>query len=649
MENKDKNYQSSSIKVLKGLEAVRKRPGMYIGDTNSSGMSHMIAEIVDNSVDEALAGYCNNIIVTIGENGFASIEDNGRGIPVDIHPEEGISAATLSLTVLHAGGKFDNDEDDSGYKVSGGLHGVGSSVVNALSSHLTLEIQREGFHWKQEFKEGIPVTDLIKGEPSDKNGTKISFHIDFSIFKDYEDEDRQLDWEREAIVKMLSSSAYLNPGLGITLIDQVNETEQTWKAETFADILDIISANKKETIIAGPLVTNETVETKQGKVEVDLAFRIHGQRESTISSYANNVITPQGGTHESGFRSALLRAINVYSDQEKLSKEKFSAEDVREGVVAAISVKITNPRFANQTKDKLLNTECTGAVQSVTYQLIMRFFEENPKIAKEVINRALLAQRAREAAEKARNLVERKNPLQIGSLPGKLADCSSKDPVISELYIVEGDSAGGSAKQGRDRRTQAILPLKGKPLNVQKAKNLSEPLDSEEIGNIITVMGCGTLEHFNIEKLKYHKIIIMADADVDGAHIVTLLITVFHKYTKELIENGHVYVAMPPLYQVRRGKNEVHWIQDDESLDAFFEDKDKTKYSVQRFKGLGEMNPEQLWSTTLDPENRSLMQLKYIDDLAEMDEETFDLLMGAKVPPRREFIEANAQYADIDI
>ena len=643
-------YGANQIEVLEGLEAVRKRPGMYIGDTNEHGMVHMIAEIVDNSIDEAMAGYCDEIEIVIGKDGYASIEDNGRGIPVGINEKMGVSAATVALTVLHAGGKFNNSDDGSVYKSSGGLHGVGASVVNALSSKLTLEVKREGYYWHQVFEEGIPLKTLYKGIPTTETGTKIEFFVDFSIFKDYEDFDRKLNWDVESLKSKMNSSAHLNPNLRIKLINNVDEENPEhfeWYADSFGDILSVISPNTS-TPIMGPIVCSEIIETKNdGKVSVDLAFQLHSDRASQISSYANNIVTPSGGSHEAGFRSALLKAFNNYGENNNLTKEKLTAEDVREGMVAAISVRLTEPRFANQTKDKLLNTECMGAVNSVTYRAINKYFEENPKHAKSVIQRAVNAQKARAAAEKARQLVERKNPLSVGSLPGKLADCQSSDPTECELYIVEGDSAGGSAKQGRDRKVQAILPMKGKSLNVQKVSDNSTALKSEEIKNIVQVLGCGVLSSFNIEKLKYHKIIIMTDADVDGEHIVTLLLSLFNKFLPELILNGHLYVANPPLYRVKRGNNEPLWFSSDEDLDEYFKEHDKSKYDVQRFKGLGEMNPEQLFNTTMCPEQRSLSQIAY--ENYETDQLTFELLMGKDVPPRRSFIEENAQYAVLDI
>ncbi len=644
------SYSGSDIKILKGLEPVRQRPGMYIGETNEKGMAHLVKEIFDNSVDEAIAGYCDTIKVEIGPDGYASIEDNGRGIPVDIHPEEGISAATLVFTKLHAGGKF-NNAGESGYKVSGGLHGVGASVTNALSRKLIVEIFRNGKHYRQEFEKGIAQTDLeVVGEvPEDKTGTKVSFWVDFTIMKDDEDEDKQLEWDVERIKDFLSSSSYLNPKLKIIFKDGVDDKTYEWMANSFSEILDVITPSGMKERILPVLSENTIVETKKGNVEVDLAFTLHVGRGFVIQSYANGVITPQGGSHETGFKTALLRAVNNYGENAGILKEKLSAEDVREGVVAAIAVKVVEPRFANQTKDKLQNSECNGAVSSVTYKLLSEYFEENPKEAKAVVHRALQAQKARLAAEKASEMVNRKSPLSIGGLPGKLADCQSTDPAECELYLVEGDSAGGSAKQGRDRNTQAILPLKGKPLNVEKT-TAHKALKSEEIDNIIQVLGCGVLDSFDIEKLKYHKVVIMTDADVDGEHILTLLLTLFHRFMPELIENGHIYVAMPPLYRVKQGKDKVYWIQNDEELEAFFEGKDKSKFNVQRFKGLGEMNPEQLWDTTMNPDTRSLMQISYCDVEGEEEKDggVFDLLMGQKVPPRRAFIEANSDFQHID-
>ena len=651
-------YDGSQIKVLEGLEAVRKRPGMYIGDTGIKGYHHCLWEIVDNSIDEHMAGHCNRIEVTLHKDGSASVKDNGRGIPVDIHPTEGISAATVVMTVLHAGGKFENETGQSAYKTSGGLHGVGASVVNALSSKFELTIERDGGQFFQRFSGGgKPEAPLNQIGSSNSHGTSVRFWLDATIFRAEEDEPIPI-FEHETISKSLSTRAHLNPGLHVLFTDEIAGNASEWKADSFMEILDVISDNKSTPVLPS-LSATETVSTKSGNVDVMVAFRIHAERNCIISSFANNIITRQGGTHEAGFRTALLRAYNKYADDNKLTKEPFTAEDVREGLVAAISVRLTEPRFSGQTKESLANTECSGAVNTVTYQTINRFFEENPKIAKAAIARAEFAAKARNAAEKARDLVLRKNPLSIGSLPGKLADCQEEDPSLCELYIVEGDSAGGSAKQGRDRKTQAILPLKGKPLNVQKLDDVGKGLKSEEIANIVTVLGCGAGPSFDVSKLRYHKIIFMTDADVDGAHITTLLLTLLHRYMPGLIESGHIYVAMPPLYRVRKGKGDPNWIRDDNELETFFASHGgRDGWDVQRFKGLGEMNPEQLWETTMDPATRSLIQIGYTapdtDSAGEtlrgrdIDESVFELLMGDEVPPRRQFIEERAGYARID-
>ena len=643
------SYTGSQIKILRGLEAVRKRPGMYIGDVGVKGYHHCLWEIVDNCIDEHMAGHCNKIDVRLHKDGSASVQDNGRGIPVDIHPEEGISAATVVMTILHAGGKFENESEESGYKTTGGLHGVGASVVNALSDRFEMTIERDGAMWYQQFELGVPLEPLKRVKNSANRGTAIRFNLDRSIFKEEENEIKP-DFSSATISKSLSTRAYLNPGLKITFADENTGEELSWAAESFAQILDVVTDLRSEPVLPTQAIS-EKVETKNGNVEVMLAFRVHGERAASIMSFANNILTPQGGTHESGFRTALLRAYNKYAEDNKLTKEPFVAEDVREGLVAAIAVRVVDPKFSGQTKDKLANTECSGAVQTVTYQLLSKFFEENPRIAKNAIARADRAARARAAADKARELVERKNPLSIGSLPGKLADCQEEDPALCELYIVEGDSAGGSAKQGRERKNQAILPLKGKPLNVWRIDDVAKGLKSEEIQNIVQVLGCGAGPSFDVNKLRYHKIFLMTDADVDGAHITTLLLTVFHAYMPGLIENGHIYVAMPPLYRVRKGKGDPHWIHDDNALQAFFASHGGQEgWDVQRFKGLGEMNPEQLWDTTMNPVTRSVMQITYSDSTnARADDPTFEMLMGPEVPPRRAFIEDRAGYARVDI
>lgn len=647
-------YDGSQIKVLEGLEAVRKRPGMYIGDTGVRGYHHCAWEIIDNAVDEHLAGHCTRIDVRMHEDGSVSVRDNGRGIPVDIHPDKGIAAATVVMTVLHAGGKFENESGTSAYKTSGGLHGVGASVVNALSTRFEMTIERDGGRYVQVFENGgHPQEPLRRVGDSAGHGTTIHFMLDRSIFK-IEDDEPVPEFNFETIETSLSTRAHLNPGLTISFTVDKTQSTKEWCVTNFAEILDIVSP-LRTTPVLPVLSVHETVDTKNGDVEVMLAFRVHDERQGNVMSFANNIITPQGGTHEAGFRSALLKAYNKYADDNKLIKEPFVAEDVREGLVAAISVRLTEPRFAGQTKDKLANTECTGATTSVTYQALTRFFEENPKIAKAAIARAERAAKARNAADRAREMVERKNPLSIGSLPGKLADCQESDPTLCELYIVEGESAGGSAKQGRDRKTQAILPLKGKPLNVQRLDDVAKGLKSEEIQNIAQALGCGAGPSFDVSKLRYHKIIIMTDADVDGAHITTLLLTLIHNYMPGLIEGGHVYQAMPPLYRARKGKSQPHWIRDDAELNAFFATRDdRAGWEVQRFKGLGEMNAEQLWETTMDPATRSLMQIQYSDeppreDGTRVDQDMFELLMGPEVPPRRAFIEERAGYANLDI
>lgn len=642
-------YDGSQIKVLEGLEAVRKRPGMYIGDTGIKGYHHCLWEIVDNSIDEHMAGHCSKIEVSLHQDGSVSVKDNGRGIPVDIHPTEGISAATVVMTILHAGGKFENESGQSAYKTSGGLHGVGASVVNALSTKFELTIERDGGKFFQRFVNGgKPEAALARTSDSSEHGTTVRFWLDPLIFAAQDDEPIP-QFVHDTISQSLSTRAHLNPGLHVVFNDELTGKASEWKAETFGEILDVISDNKNPPVLPAISAASK-VETKAGDVDVMVAFRVHHERQSIIASFANNIITRQGGSHEAGFRTAVLKAYNKYAEDNKLTKESFTAEDVREGLVAAVSVRITEPRFSGQTKESLANTECSGAVNSVTYQAIMRYFEENPKVAKAAISRAEHAAKARAAAEKARSLVDRKSVLNIGSLPGKLADCQEEDPSMCELYIVEGDSAGGSAKQGRDRKTQAILPLKGKPLNVQKLEHVGEGLKSEEISNIATVLGCGAGPSFDLQKLRYHKVIIMTDADVDGSHIMTLLLTLFHRYMPGLIDGGHVYTAMPPLYRARKGKGDPHWIRDDAALEAFFASRGgREGWDVQRFKGLGEMNPEQLWETTMDPATRSLIRINYSSEQErEEDENVFELLMGKEVPPRREFIVNKAGFARVD-
>ena len=644
-------YDASKIKTLKGLEAVRKRPGMYIGDTGFKGFHHCLWEIVDNSVDEAMAGFCDRIEVTLHQDGSASVADNGRGIPVDIKQDDDRSpkrsAAEIVLTELHAGGKFDN-EGGGAYKTSGGLHGVGASVVNALSTRLLLDIERDGYHWMQEFENGgTPKAPLARGAASKRHGTTLRFWPDMSIFEAEEGED-PLVFDPQVVAKSLSTRAHLNPGLQIVFRDERSGEEKTWKAESFAEILDDLAPPVEGGV--GPLSAQGVVATSAGDVEVMVAMRLQPNRVRVIGAYANNIVTPDGGTHEAGFRAALLKAFNTYAQANGLVKEPLTADDVQEGLVAAVAVRITEPKFSGQTKEKLANSECMGAVNSVTYQMLSKFFEENPKVAKTLVARAELEAKARAAADAARNKVTRKSVMSMGGLPGKLADCQESDPAVCELYVVEGDSAGGSAKQGRDRKFQAILPLKGKPLNARKAEDLAKVLKSEEIANFLTVLGTGALEHFDLSKLRYHHIVIMTDADVDGSHIQTLLLTALHSFTPELIARGHVYVAMPPLYRVSKGRGDPIYLADDAAKDAFFADKSAEGWNVQRFKGLGEMNPEQLWETTMSPKTRRLMRVTYQDSAnPQMDDATFELLMGSEVPPRREFIEQRAGYANVDV
>lgn len=630
------SYGAEQIKVLEGLEAVRKRPGMYIGDTGKTGFHHMLWEIVDNSIDEHLAGYCRSIWVGLDDDGSAFVEDDGRGIPVAVHPQKGISALTLVLTVLHAGGKFENESGESGYKVSGGLHGVGASVVNALSEYLVADVWRDGFHWRQTFKKGVPVSDVERLEESAKRGTRITFLPDRTIFKDEEDE-TEIAWDQALILERLREKAYLNPGLRIVF------GKETLQANDFGAILDVFAPQKR----LATLVFSGTEQTTEGDVAVDIAMAITPDNNHEIRSFANNIRTPQGGTHEQGLKTAYLRFLNKWSQDQGLVKEAFGPQDVREGFFAAVSVKLVNPRFAGQTKDKLSNSAVSGAVAKVVGAALATFFEENPKEARAIIERIKQAQAARLAAEKARVAVERKSALSVGTLPGKLADCQSNDPNESELFIVEGDSAGGSAKQGRDRRTQAILPLKGKPLNVWRA-DAKQILSNAEITSIVQALGLSFTKRATVEydsqKLRYGKVILLADADVDGAHITTLIATFFHTMMPQIIEEGRLFVACPPLYRARKGSKHV-WIRDDAELSAFQRKHGAEKWEIQRFKGLGEMNPEELWETTMNPRTRVLVQVMPDDEA----ETTTELLMGKSVPPRRAFIEENARFAEIDI
>ena len=631
-------YNAEQIQVLEGLDPVRKRPGMYIGTTGPRGLHHLVYEIVDNSIDEALAGYCKSISVVIHKDNSISVEDDGRGMPVDIHPKMKKPAVEVIHTVLHAGGKFGG----GGYKVSGGLHGVGASVVNALSESMEVEIKRNGNIYKQTYARGKVTSELtIIGECGKKTGSRTTFKADPEIFEETE-------YSYDTLEHRLREMAFLNRGLKISLKD---EREAKKKAEVFhyeGGIKEFVKHQNKNKEAIHPDIIY--FEAKRDTYEVEIAMQYTDRYNEMLLSYANNINTTEGGTHMVGFKSALTRVFNDYAKKTKAIKENeegLTGEDVREGLTAIVSVKLTEPQFEGQTKTKLGNSEMRGFVETVTNENLTAFLEENPAQSKIIIDKCLKAARAREAARKARELTRRKSALEGISLPGKLADCSEKDPALSEIFLVEGDSAGGSAKQGRDRTRQAVLPLRGKILNVEKAR-LDRILNSDEIKNMITAFGCGIGSDFNIEKLRYHKIIIMTDADVDGAHIRTLLLTFFYRYMTPLIENGHVYAAQPPLYQVKKGK-EVYYTyseKEQEKLMATLGDKGP-KPAIQRYKGLGEMDFHQLWETTMDFHNRTLIQIT-IDDATAADE-IFTTLMGDKVPPRKKFIEDNAQYATLDI
>lgn len=630
-------YNAEQIQVLEGLEPVRKRPGMYIGSTGPRGLHHLVYEIVDNSVDEALAGYCSSIDVTIQKDNSIMVEDDGRGMPVDKHPKMGIPAVEVIHTVLHAGGKFGG----GGYKVSGGLHGVGASVVNALSTHMEVEIRRNGKIYRQTYERGKTTSPLTEIGTSKTTGSRSVFWPDPEIFDDVEFDYGTLEYR-------LREMAFLNKGIRITLIDQREGREKHEIFHYEGGIREfVVHQNKNKEPLHQSIVYFEV--QKKG-MEVEIAMQYTDRYNELILSYANNINTTEGGTHMVGFKTALTRVMNDYARKNKFLKENddsLSGEDVREGLTAIISVKLTEPQFEGQTKTKLGNSEMRGFVETCTNENLTAFLEENPAQARIILDKCLRAARAREAARKARELTRRKGVLDGTSLPGKLADCSEKDPSISEIFLVEGDSAGGTAINGRDRKRQAILPLRGKILNVEKAR-LDKILNSDEIKNMITAFGCGIGDDFNVDKLRYHKIIIMTDADVDGAHIRTLLLTFFYRYMTPLIEGGFVYAAQPPLFQVKKGK-EVHYTYSDieqERLMASLADK-PGKADIQRYKGLGEMDEDQLWETTMNFESRTLIQIT-LDDVAAADE-IFTTLMGDKVPPRRKFIEDNATYATLDI
>ena len=634
--SKDK-YDSGSIKVLKGLEAVKKRPGMYIGDTDDgTGLHHMVFEVLDNSIDEGMAGFCKQIDVVIAKDGSVSVADDGRGIPVDMH-EEGVSAAEVIMTTLHSGGKF----DENSYKVSGGLHGVGVSVVNALSSKLILEIERDGAVYKQEYADGEPKTKLEKVGKSDKTGTKVTFTPSKNIFT-------QTKFDVEVLKKRIRELSYLNKGIAINVLDEATGKKLEFKSD--GGLLEFVNhlTGKKESIGA-PFYAQANMKG----IGVEIAAQWTSTYRENVQCFTNNIPQVDGGTHLAGFRGGLTRAIKNFIKKEDLMRKKeveITGEDVREGMIAVISLKMPDPKFSSQTKDKLVSSEARPAVETLINDYFMDFLLANKPQAKEILGKVLEAAYAREAARKAKEMTRRKGLLDIGGLPGKLADCQEKDPALSELFLVEGDSAGGSAKQGRDRGFQAILPLKGKIINVQKAR-LDKVLSSNEIGTLITALGTGIgVDEFSLEKLRYHRIIIMTDADVDGSHIRTLLLTFFYNQMYDLLEKGHIYLALPPLYKIKKG-GKTHYAKDEEEKDAILKElrKESTEGSrapeIQRYKGLGEMNPEQLWETTFDPKHRRLVQIT-LDDARELVDDIFETLMGDQVQPRREFIDDNALRAE---
>ena len=625
-------YSADAIQVLEGLEAVRIRPGMYIGSTGPRGLHHLVYEIVDNSIDEALAGYCTHIEVEILPGNVITVRDNGRGIPVDINEQQGLPAVTVVLTVLHAGGKFGG----SGYKVSGGLHGVGSSVVNALSEWFEVEVSREGKVHHQRFERGNIVTDLKVIGDTTETGTFIKFKPDAEIFKE------TTEYEYEVLQRHLRESAFLNAGIQITLTDKRDENnivEDVFCYEGgIGSFVEYINESRGLTPIHEKPVHFSTVD---GDRSAEVALMYNDGYNETILSYANNVNTVDGGTHETGFKTALTKVFNEYGRKFGFLKDadkNLSGEDCREGLVCVISVKLTDAQFEGQTKGKLGNTSMTKLVNQTVYKKLSDYFEENPQVAKAIFSKALDASRAREAARKAREAARRKSPLESNSLPGKLADCTEKDPEKTEIFIVEGDSAGGSAKEGRDRTIQAILPLWGKMLNVEKSR-IDKVIGNDKLMPVVTALGAGIDEDFNIEKLRYHKVVIMADADVDGAHIRTLLLTFFFRYLRPLIDNGFVYIAQPPLYRLSKGQKHVYAYSDEERDRVMAE---MPGAAIQRYKGLGEMDPIQLWETTMDPANRVMLRVT-LEDAIEADE-TFSILMGDKVEPRRDFIEKNAKY-----
>ncbi|KYG75004.1 DNA gyrase subunit B [Roseivirga ehrenbergii] len=648
-EKKNQEYSAVNIQVLEGLEAVRKRPAMYIGDIGVKGLHHMIWEVVDNSIDEALAGHCDTITVTIEEDNSVVVTDNGRGIPTDMHEKEGRSALEVVMTVLHAGGKFDKDT----YKVSGGLHGVGVSCVNALSSMMLVTVERGGAKFQQEYSIGIPKYPVKEIGKSDRTGTTVHFKPDGDIFT-------VLEYKYETVAGRLRELSFLNAGITITLTDKREKDEEgNFLGEVFhsegglKEFVEYLDATR-EKLIEEPIY----IENIKGEVPVQVAMSYNSSYAENVVSYVNNINTIEGGTHVSGFRRALTRTLKSYADKSGLLdkvKIDITGDDFREGLTAIISVKVAEPQFEGQTKTKLGNNDVMGAVESAVGETLQYYLEENPKAAKTIVQKVILAAQARHAARKAREMVQRKNVLSGTGLPGKLADCSEKDPALCELYLVEGDSAGGSAKQGRDRNFQAILPLRGKILNVEKAQE-HKIYDNDEIKNMITALGVsfGTEEDdkaLNLSKLRYHKIVIMTDADIDGSHIRTLILTFFFRYMRPLIDAGYLYIALPPLYLLKKGKDQRYcWDEQQRAQitkEMAGESGKEDSVSIQRYKGLGEMNPEQLWETTMDPETRSMKRVT-VESAVEADH-LFSMLMGDEVPPRRDFIEKNAKYAKVDV
>ena len=647
----DHAYGGAQIQVLEGLEAVRKRPGMYIGSTGPSGLHHLVYEIVDNAIDEALAGYCTHIEVTIKPGNIIEVSDNGRGIPVDIQPKLGIPAVTVVYTVLHAGGKFGGE--DSGYKVAGGLHGVGASVVNALSEWLTVRVRRDGAEYEQSFKRGKPDGDLKKIGAAASTGTTVTFKPDPEMFQE------TTLYRYETLLKRLREEAFLNAGVRITLTDERPENDRPQeekseggevRTETMCyegGIRSFVSylCERRDLTPLTPQVMYMKGEGQGAVAEVALQYYDNSYNELLLS-FANNVHTPEGGTHEEGFKLALTRVLNEYGRAKGILKDKdenLSGPDAREGIIAIISVKLQEAQFEGQTKAKLGNTFIKGLVSNVVYKALTEYFEENPAVAKAILEKATQAARARAAAKKARELVRRKSALESNRMPGKLADCHEKDPSKTELFIVEGDSAGGSAKMGRDSNIQAILPLWGKMLNVEKAR-ADRIYGNDKLMPVVTALGTGIGDEFDISKVRYHKIFIMADADVDGSHICTLMLTFFFRYMRPLIDNGYVYVAQPPLFKLQKGQT-VKYAYNDDEMKILSAEMPGAK--VNRYKGLGEMNPDQLWETTMNPDNRVIVQIKIED--AERADEAFSILMGEQVEPRRQFIEKNAKYANLDV